>query len=175
MNLNALPTSRFQKTEFKVADPGVYWGKVTKTEMRVAKSGADYLSVTIDITDKDGNKKGKVFDMFMDSDKAFILYKLRRFLTACDVPCTGEMSLKDIGVLVQDANLVVWVQQDEFNGKTRLVPNLRDAEGYYPGDSFFETYNIWAAVEGKEPLDPTAGLAEDDNEEIPFATSEDDF
>lgn len=178
MNLEALPTSKFTKKEFKIADPGVYYAKVSKTEMKTSQAGNEYLSVTFDITDKDGNKKGKLFDMFFESDKSFLQYKLRRFVTACGIPCHGEMTLKDLALLANDSDLVVWVQHDEWNGKSRLAANLRDAEGYYPANSFMETYNIWATIEGKPLLSETEGfetVSEDDEEEIPFATSDDEF
>lgn len=174
MNFGNLPTSKFSGN-FKTADPGVYFAKIAKAEVKKSKNtGNEYLSVRFTLEDKDGKKCGSMFDMFFDSDKSFLMYKLRRFLEACEIPCTGEMSLKDLGVLVEGKSLVVWTTTDEFNEQTRVVPNLRDAEGYYPESEFQNTYNIWAQVNDKPVLDDGfINVPEGEDEELPFASGDD--
>lgn len=172
LNFDALPTSKFEKknTEFKPV-AGVYYAHISKTEVRKSQAGNEYLAVTMDLTDKDGKKKGKLFDNIFDSDKPFLQYKLRRFIEACRIPAEGQMKLEDLGKLVQDSNLVVWTQIGEFNGKEKQEANLRDAEGYYLTESFDEVYNIWAKVNDVEPLTPEDAfkkIDEADAEELPF-------
>lgn len=179
MNFSTLPTSKFNGANGNFTPvAGVYKGKITKTEMKTSKTGNEYLSVTISLTDKDGKKRGACFEMFMDSDKSFIQYKLRRFVEACKIPCEGEMTLKDLGLLVANCELTIWTQLDEWNGKTRQVANLRDAEGYYPIEQFNEVYNIWAKVNDKPEIsDEEIGAfiaVEAGDEELPFGPNDSD-
>lgn len=171
MILDALPSNKYSKTTNFEPVAGVYYAHISKTEIKKSQTGNEYLSVVMDLTDKDSKKKGKMFDIIMDSDKTFIQYKLRRFIEACKIPCTGEMTLKDVGTLVQDSNIVVWTQIGEWNEKKRQEPNLRDAEGYYTLESFDETYNIWAKVNDQPMLTPDTAfkkIDEADEEEVPF-------
>lgn len=187
MNFNNLATSKFNgKGNFKTPEAGVYHARVEKCEIKTAKSGNEYLSVRMSMTDKGLAKCGSCFDMLMDSDKPFLQYKVRRFLEAIGVPVAGEMSLKDLGVIAEGCELTLWVQQEEWNGQTRVVPNLRDAEGYYPADKFKDTYNIWAKMNDKPEIDMSFMNVPEgaDDEELPFndfhpttetAASDDEF
>lgn len=171
MNFSALPQSKFQKKEFEPPKAGIYVATISKTEMRTAKSGNEYLSVTFDIETPAGAKKGKMFEMFMESDKSFIQYKLRRFVEACGIPCQGEMTLKDLGLLVNGSKLVIWTQVGEWNEKARLETNLRDAEGFYPMSELENVITIYNKVNGipdEANIPDIAYCTNVPEEEVPF-------
>lgn len=170
--LNTSKYSNSGKSQFKKCEPGVYKAKIVKAEPKTSKVGNEYLSIRLDLMNCNGNKCGVMFEMLMDNGKAFCQYKLRKFLEAVKIPCEGEMELSDLAVLVTDKEVVVWAQEEEYNGQTNLRVNMRDADGFYPIEQYAEIKDTWNKVnggsDGYEENNDFMNVPETENEELPF-------
>lgn len=142
MNFDNLSTSKWTK---KNADfekkSGVYVATITEAKAGKSKAGKNMLTVKLKL-----EKGGFATEYFVESDSNFCQYKMRRFLTACKIPCTGEMSLEDLATLVADKQIVYVAQLREYEGKNMYEANMRDMEGYYPVEEFEEITGIYNRV-----------------------------
>ena len=179
MNLSALNgASKFGGSKFKnFAEPGVYKAIVEAADMKQSKDTTKppYLSVRFGLYQGD-KRLGGMFDIFSEPTKNFTMYKLSRFLKACNIPLEGDMELKDIALLVKDCEITLWAQEDEWNGTKRLAANLRDAEGYYTASELQEITAVYNKAMGITsdvcPTSFSVDVDDDSEEEVPFDTDE---
>lgn len=136
INFNALPTEK-PATSF-IIPKGRYKGTIKKAEMKQPKdaSKAEYLSVEIDCGDMTtGTSAGKLWVIFTESEAALPRYQLSRFITALNLPITGEFELKDLTKMVVNKELLLDVIPEEpKDGKApqRSILDVNAGEIFYP-------------------------------------------
>lgn len=159
INFDSLPT---EKPQGSLYEKGFYKGTIVKAEMRTPRNGnQDYLSITYDVTNKDGSAKGKFWDNLFDTDKDIPRYKLGRFINALGLELTGTFELKDLAKIVVGKTLVIDMGLNEKGDRPQNEVEIFKNEIFYP-------LREWASLVGV-PEDFTTDLAEEDS---PF-TAED--
>lgn len=113
---------------------GTYYGTISKAEMRQGKDPAKppYLSLTWDIKDQTGKSKGKLFDMITEPTADLTMYKLRRFITALQLPIQGDFILKDLVKIIVGKTCILDITIDDKSEPHRNAVNVFKGEIYYP-------------------------------------------
>ena len=117
---------------------GTYYATIEKAEMKAPKndtSKPDYLNLQYAITDADGKSYGKLFDMLTESDSDVMRYKLKRFITALEIPITGTFNLKDLTKIIVGKRFIVDITiQSDKNGQyaDKSVVDVFKNEIFYP-------------------------------------------
>lgn len=153
INYDALPTeneSSFPKLE------GRYIAEIASAEMKVSKTGNNYLNLRYNITDANGKKYGSVFDMQFDSDKNFLQYKLKRFIIGFQIPISGTFELADLTKLCVGKKAYVDLKVEKQEGyDAKTVVDASAAE-------------IYAPLEQIAPAEQTIFEAIDEEDSTPF-------
>lgn len=106
---------------------GKYYSTITKAELKTSKSGNEYLNLMYEVYNKDQKKLGVVWDKIMDSDKALLQFKLRRFIMGFEIPIgeDDEFELSDLVKIVTGRSAIVdyKLTKDEQFGD-RMEPNI---------------------------------------------------
>lgn len=135
INFDALPKDRPEGTGFKLPDEGFHKATITKPVVKTSAAGNDYLELQLKLA-----TGGIVFDRIMNSDKPALQYKIARFITACKLPLVGELTLADLGKVVENKEIVVDVEhrESEYKGKvtTRAEVALFKNDIYYPIEQY---------------------------------------
>lgn len=130
INFNALPSDKPNA----IPPKGPYYATIEKAEMKPPKdtSKPPYLNLVLALKDAAGKSAGKVFDIISESDHELVRYKLQRFITALEIPITGNFELKDLCKIVQSKQLIVDITKEEKEGQApRAVVDLFTGEVYY--------------------------------------------
>lgn len=131
---------------------GTYYGTISKAEMRQGKDPAKppYLSITWDITDEQGNSKGKLFDIITEPTADLTKYKLKRFITGLKLPINGDFMLKDLVKIIINKKCIIDITIDEKSEPHRNTVDVFKGEIYYPietaATTFENTANEYDAV-----------------------------
>lgn len=137
INFAALPTDSGSGMK-----PGFYHAKVVKAIMKTPKSGGnDYMELTYELFDINGNKKGKMFDRFFDSDAQPIQYKFGRLNYAAELNLMADIELPDLCKLVPGKEYVVKTKEQVGEDKKPngfLEADLFDGKIFYRLDEFAE-------------------------------------
>lgn len=160
INFNALP-----KESGSGMKPGPYHCKVVDVKMRDPKQPEDqtaprkkqYMQLTYELYDINGNKKGKMFDSFFDSDAQALQYKLGRLNYAAQLNLTTEIELKDLSKLMPGKEYVV-ITKKQIDNRTKEENGFLEADLF--GSEIFFRLDEFAEV---------AGPADDD---LPFAATD---
>lgn len=115
-----------------LTEPGRYFGTIEKAEMKSPKDATKkpYLNMQIALKNQEGKTKGKIFDIIADSDHEAVMYKLKRFILALELPIQGDFELKDLPKIVQGKQLIVDVTHDKE--KKRSVVDMFTHDIFYP-------------------------------------------
>lgn len=122
INFDALPNTKPNV----LPEPGCYYAIIEKAEMKENKDPAKlpYLHLVFAIQDKNGKSCGKVFDIISESDHDLVRYKIQRFITALELPITGNFELKDLPKIIVGKKLLVDISNDD--------PKKKDPNSPYP-------------------------------------------
>jgi len=158
INFDALPS----KSPNYVAPAGKYKATINKAEVRIGKtSGKPYINMELSLTDPSGKSFGKMFDIITESDSDIARYKLRRLITALEIPMTGNFELKDLCKIIPNKQLLVDVIEEPAKDghPAKAVVDVFTNEIFY---------SIVQAKKGETPVmsDP---ISDDD---LPFAASD---
>lgn len=144
---------------FPKATEGPQSGEIKKVEPKTSKSGREYLSVMIVL-----DKGGAVFDAFYESDKDFVIYKMKKFLEALGVELSGKLGLKDIAKFIKvgtKLDVVVSIDDRGYAG----IDFSGDNEGYYPF-GFFKEIDDEPLPFDTDEADTSAPVAEEATTDI---------
>lgn len=125
INFNALPQE--QPSAFVVVPTGLYATKITKADMKQGKDTTKppYLNVQLDILNEVGEKLTTMWETFTESSEGLMGYKIRRICEAVDLQLSGEVELQDIGKMLVDKELRVFVTIDTWENKERNVVDIK--------------------------------------------------
>lgn len=118
-------------------DEGTYRAKVVKAEMKQPKDVTKpmFLEVTFNMTGVNG-QSAKFVDRFFESDSSFVLFKLKRFVGAANIPLAGNVALKDIAKLITNVEVVAVIghNKNTYNGQERVEAQIDifNSDCYYP-------------------------------------------
>jgi len=133
INFDALPKERPEG--FALPSAGFHKATITKPTVKTSSAGNEYLEIQLKL-----ESGGIVFDRIMNSDKPALQYKIARLITACKLPLTGELTLADLGKVIENKQIVVDVEHkdSEYNGKTitRAEVALFANDIYYPIEQY---------------------------------------
>ena len=131
INFNELPNSK--PAGFSIIEKGRYLGTIEKAEMKQGKdvSKPPYLNITWNLT-KDGKPMGKFFDLITEpGDSDIPRYKLKRFITALELPITGAFTLADLSKMVPGKSAYIDITVDEKSEPARNQVDVFTGEIYY--------------------------------------------
>jgi hypothetical protein len=167
INFNALPSDKPNA----LPDPGKYFAVIEKAEMKSSTTDPnkpDYLSITFALTNKEGKSCGKIFDILSESDKDLIRYKIQRFITALNIPITGNFELKDLTKIVVGKKLILDVTIDDPKKKdpnspysAKAVVDVFSGMIYYPIAEASAIFGIQPPTDGGTINAPDAADAGD--------------
>lgn len=170
INFSELP----QESPNALPEVDLYYATIAEATMKAPNDATkpDYLSLKLQLTDKDGKGCGTMYDILSESDSSVVQYKLGRFVRACGIPLQGVMELKDLAKLVVNKQIVVDVKHDQDKEKKyppKAAVDIFSREAYYLPCEFEEIYNIIHAitptVSGTEdfmnPTEETFAVADD--------------
>lgn len=167
INFDAIP----DKNPTGPVDAGTYKAKVVKAEMKQPKdvTKPQYMEVTFNITGMDG-KSNTFVDKFFESDSSFVLFKLKRFVAAANIPLAGNVELRDIAKLIPNLEVVVVVGHTKttFNGqeRTEAQVDIFNSDCYYPISDWAQ-FCADAGVSADTPVDNAGTQAPVDTPDTP--------
>ena len=138
INFNSLPQEK--PAQGSIIPKGTYVGTIVKAEMKTPKyddSKPDYLSIQMKITDPVAQTDmGMIFPIFTESEAALPRYQLQRFITALELPITGDFELKDLTKMVVNKQLKVDVCPEKAKENEEPQRSVVDitAQCFYPLD-----------------------------------------
>jgi len=132
INFNELPND----AGFKIPDEGTYKAKIKSAEMKQGKdtSKPPYLNLCFELTTKDGDPAGKLYDIIAESDHQIVQFKLRRFVEALKLPITGEFELVDLTKVIIGKELILDVAHDKKASPVRAQVDVFKGACYYSLD-----------------------------------------
>lgn len=134
INFDALPKEK-PAGDFPVPEEGFHKATVTKPAVKVSGAGNEYLEIQLKLA-----RGGIVRDRIMVSDKPVLQYKISRFVQACKLPLTGELTLKDLGKVTEGKELVVdlVVKENTWKGVTKMQAEVEIFKNdiYYPIEEY---------------------------------------
>lgn len=131
INFDTLPDSNPASLPAK----GKYYATIKKAEMKQPQDTTKpmYLNLQLALKDAQGRDAGTVFDIISESDHQLVRYKLKRFITALELPITGEFELRDLAKVVPNKQFIVDITHEEKDGRPpKAVVDIFTAEIYYP-------------------------------------------
>lgn len=159
INFDSLPTNK----PTNLPESGTYYATISSAEMKQGRdvTKAPYLSIVLDLKNKEGKSCGKIYDNIAESDKELVQYKLARFIIALNLTQLGTFELVDLVKVIKNKQLIVDVKQEEAKDgyPAKAVVDVFTGSIYYP---MSEASNIFGA--------PTQTKAATDitKEELPF-------
>lgn len=152
INFDKLPTEKPEG--FALPPEGFTKVTITKPVIKTSKAGNKYLDIQLK------TPTGQIiWDKIMDSDTPALQYKLARFITACKLPLVGEITLEDLGRVVNGKEVVADIVHKENTWKdkttTKAEVEIFANDVYYP----IEDYATLVPDSGQEapPIDMTPG------------------
>lgn len=142
INFDSLPTDKPMSTIPK----GTYIATIEDAQM---KQGQDlqkppYLNLKYSLKNEKGESVGILFDSLFESEHSLMQYKLKRFLTATQIPMTGVFELKDLAKVVKGKQIILDTLVEEKDGRpAKAVVDLFSGEVYYP---MSEAVNIFGTA-----------------------------
>lgn len=159
INFDALPTDKPNV----LPEKGTYIATIEKAEMRNPRdtSKPAYLSLTYALKDTSGKSAGKLFDGIYESDHDLMRYKLMRFITALEIPLTGNFELKDLCKVIQNKTFIVDVTKEEKEGQQpKAVVDIFTNQIYYPmseaSEIFGDSTSATPTINASDAADATA-------------------
>lgn len=137
---------------------GLYHFEVKKAEMKTSqKSGNTYMSVQLQCSDPTTKASTTVFDMFFESDKPLLQYKLRQFIMALSLNLRGTFELKDLCKIIGGKKGIVALKIEENEGYSpRNVVDAFDDNIYLPLAATEDDSEVpFDASDSAEPNTPT--------------------
>ena len=173
----------FQQTDAKspnqLPEPGYYYGRIIAAEMKQPKDTTkdEYLSVTYELLDKNKNKAGRIYDILVESEKPFAMYKLQRFGQALGL--TGKsLELKDLTKIIINKVIIfaIKIEKNEQYGD-RAVVDIGDEGIYYSKKEAALFFDIESEVQKAATNAPAKIEETTENAGAPFDVDgdEDDF
>lgn len=142
-NFDELPDSAGDKYPTPV--PDVYKAKVLKSTMKSPTTKnedgtpkKDYLMCEYELVNRAGTKF-KMWDKFFDSEAQPIQFKMGRLNAAAKLNLTGDVTLPDIGRILNGREFVVDAKLQD--GSTYLEADIFNDDIYWPIEEFEE---VWA-------------------------------
>ena len=124
---------------------GIYKAKVVKATMTAPKSkNADgtekpkYMKCEYELFDINGEKKGKMWDNFFESEAQALQFKIGRLNIAAKLRLRGAVELADIARIIPNREFVVSTKVTE-DGKY-LEADLFGGDIFWPVEEFQEVY-----------------------------------
>ena len=141
INFNELPDSN----PSGLVDKGSYFATIETAEMKQGKDPAKppYLNLRLALTNKDGKSCGKLYDILADSDHQIVKYKIKRFITALEIPMEGEFELKDLVKIIVGKKLIVDVTHDEKGERPKAVVDMFGGMIFYPMAEAGNVFDSW--------------------------------
>lgn len=124
-----------------------YIGVIESAEMKAPKNDPTkkkYLNMRLGLSTPDGKSVGKIFDSLFDSDAALAQFKLSRFITALELPITGDFELADLTKMIVNKRLLVDVCPEKKDGQ----PTGRDTVDVFTGDIYYSLAEASRKLEG---------------------------
>lgn len=131
INFNELPNTK--PAGFTTIEKGRYLGTIEKAEMKQGKdtSRPPYLNITWNLS-KEGEPIGKFFDLITEpGDSDIPRYKLKRFITALELPITGAFTLADLAKMVPGKSAFIDITVDDKSEPARNQVDVFTGEIYY--------------------------------------------
>lgn len=133
INFDALPKEKPEG--FDLPPEGFHKATVTKPVVKTSAAGNDYLEIQLKLA-----TGGIVWDRIILSDAPALQYKIARYVKACKLPLTGEISLADLGRVTENKEIVVNLKHEtkEWNGKetTRAEVDIFSNDIYYMPEEY---------------------------------------
>lgn len=125
---------------FEILQPGLYMAHIEKAEAKTASTGTEFIEVTFQVKDLEGNAKGRLWDRIFFTAKNMGVVK--RFLMAADVLDMDE----DNDTEVEVSTLANLVEKRDMLIHTKIAP----AEGNYKEKAEVDKFG---PILGYRPLD----------------------
>lgn len=181
INFNSLPTDKPNS----LPESGTYYATIESAEMKQGKDPTKppYLNVALSLKDKSGKSCGKIFDIFSESDKELVQYKLARFLIALNLDKLGSFELVDLVKVIKNKQLIVDVKQEEAkdNYPAKAVVDVFAGEIYYPISmapvlfgTLAKTETVPENMQAFQPLDEDDSLTIDASDAADVHAADDD-
>ena len=134
LNFDAVPMNN----PMGYVNPGLYLGTIKKREVKEdQKTSKEILTVTFDLTDKDGKKAGTFTEFCRDLDKQIPMYKLNRLMMALGVQLSGEIELRLVANMIKiDEVVVLEIGDNTYNGVTRSQIQVANSQCFWPANMF---------------------------------------
>ena len=156
INFNTLPKNGGNMNT--VVDEGIYYITIEKAFMKEGKDKTKkpYLNMLLALTNKEGEAKGKIWDMIADSDSDIVRYKLRRFIEALAIPITGEFELSDLPKVVIGKKMLGHIVTDTRG------PSPKSVIGVFEDKIFYSVNEANTVFGGEAPAEINANDADPD-------------
>ncbi len=131
INFQALPS----EAPNTLPDKGIYVYEILSAEMKRSNAGNEYMEIKASLSKGDGKKKGQIFDRIMDIDSDVPRFKLRQFITAMNLPITGDFTLSDVSKMVKGKKCLVDITHEKSKDPQypdKAIVDPFSAEVYYP-------------------------------------------
>lgn len=151
INFDTLPNDK----PITGAQPGTYYAVIEKAEMKQGKDTTKppYLNLFLALTTKEGKPAGKIYDILSESDHEIVRFKLKRFITALNIPVTGMFELKDLTKVVVGKQLIVDIAHDKSEPPRPQV-DLFSGKAYYSLSEREEAFKAAVGEQATEDLTP---------------------
>lgn len=141
---------------FAPLEPGLYMAHIEAAEKKVAKTGTEMLSLTLQVKDLEGNTKGKLWTSVYFTAKG--MYGVKCLLNACQIfDCAdgeSELEIEQIANLIEKHDILIHTKIRPAEGQYKEkaeIDTFGPMGGYAPLDEVNKWYTI--IVEGKEYVD----------------------
>lgn len=133
--MNSLPTAK--PAMGTIIPKGNYIATIVKAEMKQPKdeNRPMYYSAETDVIDPvSGASMGKFWISLYESEAPLILYQIRRFIDALELPLTGDFELRDLTKITVGKKLRVDITPEERKDGKPAQRSVVDISGecFYP-------------------------------------------
>lgn len=134
INFNSLPQE--QPSAFAVVAKGLYKAKIAKAEMKQGKdpNKPPYLNLQLDILDEADQKVTTIWEILTESSEGLMGYKILRVTRAAGLELSGSVELEDIGKMLQERMIQVFITQEKWQDKDRNVVDINQTGIYLKVD-----------------------------------------
>lgn len=130
INFQNLPT----QSPHALPEKGIYIYEIEDAKMRQSANN-EYLEIRAKLCKGDGKKVATIFDRIMDIDSDIPRYKLRQFITALNLPITGDFRLSDLTKMVIGKRILADITQEKSRDPKypdKAIVDPFSGEIYYP-------------------------------------------
>lgn len=135
INFNSLPQE--QPSAFAVIPAGLYHAKIVKTDMKQGKdtSKPPYLNLQLNILNEAKERITTIWETLAESTSDLMGYKIRRMCEAAGLNLSGEVELADLGKMLADRELRVFLTIDTYQGKERNIVDINQDGIFLPANN----------------------------------------